>query len=82
MSTPDPRRSAGRRAGRREPSRRELQLQAAAGFVGFFAALALVQAVVNMFAEQPKVWPAVLALVLLSAAALVIRAWAAEKRRR
>ncbi|GAA1472359.1 hypothetical protein P4N68_03990 [Corynebacterium felinum] len=42
------------------------------GFLGFLSFLAVVQAVINVMQPQPKVWPAVLALVLVIAA---VSAW-------
>ena len=43
------------------------------GFVGFFAFLSVIQAVVNLLSPEPAVWPAVLALVLVIAAVTVWR---------
>ena len=60
---------------RRIQSRKELQLQSLVGFLGFFAAVAFVQAVINVLSPDPKVWPAALALVLVIAAATATRAW-------
>ncbi|WP_408931939.1 hypothetical protein ACKFRM_00295 [Corynebacterium sp. YSMAA1_1_D6] len=37
--------------------RRALLWDTALGFVGFFAALALLQAVLNLFAPSPAIWP-------------------------
>lgn len=50
-----------------ESQRRNLQLDSFIGFLGFFAALAVAQAVVNVFRPEPEVWPALLALVLVLA---------------
>lgn len=54
--------------------RRQLQFDALAGFLGFFAFLAVIQAMINVVQPEPKVWPAVLALVLVIATVLVWRA--------
>lgn len=54
--------------------RRQLQFDALAGFLGFFAFLAVIQAMINVVQPEPKVWPAVLALVLVIATMLVWRA--------
>lgn len=54
--------------------RRQLQFDALAGFLGFFAFLAVIQAMINVAQPEPKVWPAVLALVLVIATVLVWRA--------
>ncbi len=43
------------------PRRRRLQHETLLGFLGFFAFLSLVQAVVNLFAPEPALWPALLA---------------------
>lgn len=67
MDNPTPRDSTAHR-------RRELQHDALAGFLGFFAFLAVVQAVINVVQPEPKVWPAVLALVLVVATTAVWRA--------
>ncbi|QGU03900.1 hypothetical protein [Corynebacterium comes] len=45
--------------------RRALQHETLLGFLGFFAFLALVQAVGNLFAPEPALWPGVLAGVLV-----------------
>jgi divalent metal cation (Fe/Co/Zn/Cd) transporter len=42
-------------------------LDAFLGFLGFFAFLAVIQAVINVVQPEPKVWPALLALVLVLA---------------
>lgn len=46
----------------------------AIGFVGFFAFLALVQAVMNLFASSPALWPGILAAVLVLATFALIHA--------
>lgn len=55
--------------------RKQLLWQAVVGFIGFFAAVALIQAVVNLFAPEPRVLPG------LVAAALVAATWGAWKLR-
>lgn len=55
--------------------RRELQLEALLGFLGFFTVLAVIQAVINVLRPEPAVWPALLALVLVLATVAVWRAW-------
>lgn len=57
--------------------RRRLQSDSLAGFLGFFAFLSVVQAVINVLAPEPKVWPAVLALILVVAA---VSAWRYGRR--
>lgn len=46
----------------------------ALGFCGFFAALALIQAVVNLFRPEPAIWPGLLAGVLCLALYGIYRA--------
>ncbi|OFS20247.1 hypothetical protein [Corynebacterium sp. HMSC04H06] len=46
----------------------------ALGFCGFFAALALIQAVVNLFRPEPVLWPGLLAGVLCLALYGIYRA--------
>ncbi|MCG7247566.1 MAG: hypothetical protein E6689_06920 [Corynebacterium striatum] len=41
--------------------RRALLWDTALGFVGFFAFLALIQAVINLFSVSPAIWPGLLA---------------------
>lgn len=45
--------------------RRKLQHETFVGFLGFFAFLALAQAVLNLFSPTPALWPGVLAAVLV-----------------
>ncbi|MDO5670132.1 MAG: hypothetical protein Q4G50_09025 [Corynebacterium sp.] len=45
--------------------RRTLQYDTLLGFLGFFAFLALVQAVLNLFAPEPAIWPGPLAALLV-----------------
>ena len=56
MSSPDPSRH----------QRRRLQRETLTGFLGFFAFMAVVQAIINVFQPEPQVWPALLALVLVA----------------
>ncbi len=49
--------------------------QTVIGFVGFFAALALVQGVVNLFRPEPAIWPGLLAGALILATWLLVRRW-------
>lgn len=58
--------------------RRKLQLDTLTGFLGFFAFLALLQAVFNIFRPEPLVWPALLALVLVIA---TVMSWRAGRSR-
>ena len=46
--------------------RRRLQHETLLGFLGFFAFLALVQAVLNLFSPEPALWPGLLAAVFVS----------------
>ncbi|MBI8989570.1 hypothetical protein [Corynebacterium meridianum] len=65
----------------RDPSetrRRKLQRDTLTGFLSFFAAVALLQAVINVTRPEPEVWPAVLALVLVLAAVWL---WRSGRRR-
>lgn len=56
MSSPDPSRHR----------RRRLQRETLTGFLGFFAFMAVVQATINVFQPEPRVWPALLALLLVA----------------
>lgn len=58
-------------------NRKALLYDAVLGFLGFFAFLAFVQAVVNLFRPEPLVWPAVLALVLVTATVVT---WRSRRR--
>ncbi|AEG81088.1 MULTISPECIES: hypothetical protein [Corynebacterium] len=58
-----------------QETRKKLVRDSILGFVGFFAFLALVQAVVNLFQPQPSLWPAFLALILVIATIALWRAW-------
>lgn len=60
--------------------RRDLLWQTAIGFVGFFAVLALAQAVLNVFSPNPMVWPGILAGLLVLATWLLVRRWRALRR--
>ncbi|AHI21986.1 hypothetical protein [Corynebacterium vitaeruminis] len=50
-----------------ESQRRKLQRDSILGFLATLAFLAVAQAVVNLFLPEPRVWPALLALVLVVA---------------
>lgn len=55
--------------------RQDLVWQTAVGFVGFFALLALVQAVLNLFSPAPAIWPGLLAGALVLAEWWLVRRW-------
>ncbi|MEH0147702.1 hypothetical protein V6D40_08525 [Corynebacterium sp. Q4381] len=55
--------------------RRDLVWQTVIGFVGFFAFLAVVQAVINVFSPDPAIWPGLLAGALVLATWLLVRRW-------
>ena len=57
--------------------RTDLMWQAIVGFVGFFALLALVQGLVNVFRDQPAIWPRLLAGALALAERWLPRRWLA-----
>lgn len=54
--------------------RRALLWDTALGFLGFFAALALAQAIINLFQPEPRLWPGLLALTFVALTWLVWRA--------
>ncbi|SDS39306.1 hypothetical protein [Corynebacterium timonense] len=56
-------------------TRTDLLWQAAIGFLGFFAALALVQAVLNLFQPGPAIWPGLFAGALVAATWWLVRRW-------
>ena len=60
-----------------EAKRKGLQFDAALGFVGFFAGIFMLQAIVNVFQPEPKVWPALLALGFVVATVVL---WRARRR--
>lgn len=53
-----------------------MQLDSITGFLGFFAALSVIQAIINVVQPEPKVWPAALALILVIA---TVTAWRAGR---
>ncbi|MFP7365021.1 hypothetical protein SFC07_04450 [Corynebacterium callunae] len=55
--------------------RHSLQLEVLLGFLGFFSFLAVVQAIINVLQPEPKIWPALLALVLVVSFVAVWRRW-------
>lgn len=59
--------------------RSELLWDTLIGFLGFFAFLSVVQAVFNVLSPEPKIWPAVLALVLV---VTTVAVWRAKRARR
>ena len=56
-----------------EQQRKKLMWDTLVGFVGFFAFVSVIQAVLSLLSPEPAVWPAVLALVLVIAAVTVWR---------
>ncbi len=56
-----------------EQQRKKLMWDTLVGFVGFFAFLSVIQAVLNLLSPEPAVWPATLALVLVIVAVTVWR---------
>lgn len=58
-------------------TRRKLQRDALTGFLSFFAVVAVVQAIFNLFAPEPAIWPAALALILV---VLTIISWRRSKK--
>lgn len=55
--------------------RRRRQLETLVGFLGFFTALAVIQAALNAFSPDPAVWPSLLALGLITLTTLAWRTW-------
>lgn len=55
--------------------RKDLLWQSLIGFVGFFAFLAVVQAVMNVFRPDPAIWPGLLAGALVLLTWLLVRRW-------
>lgn len=60
--------------------RQDLVWQTAIGFVGFFAFLALVQAVLNLFSPAPAIWPGLVAGALVLVTWLLVKRWLAWRR--
>lgn len=54
-------------------SRRRLVADSIVGFVGFFAVIAFIEAVVNVFRPEPEIMPAAVALILVVAAVAAMR---------
>lgn len=52
-----------------------LQRQALLGFLTFFSVMAVIQAAINVVQPEPKMWPAVLALVLVTTTVIIWRRW-------
>ncbi len=61
--------------------RRKYLWDTALGFVGFFTFLAVVQAVLNVFAPAPALWPGLVAGALCGLEYLLWRARARDLRR-
>ena len=57
--------------------RRSLLWDSLLGFLGFFACLSVIQAVVNLFEDSPAVWPGLVAGALC---ALTYLAWRAKRK--
>ncbi|MCT2338447.1 hypothetical protein [Corynebacterium sp. p3-SID1056] len=57
--------------------RKDLMWQAIIGFVGFFALVALVQGLVNLFRAEPAIWPGLLAGAFALAEWWLVRRWLA-----
>lgn len=55
--------------------RRDLLWQTLIGFVGFFALIAVLQAVLNLFRPEPAIWPGLLAGALCVTTYLLVRRW-------
>ncbi|MGV0394402.1 MULTISPECIES: hypothetical protein [Corynebacterium] len=60
--------------------RRDLMWQTLIGFVGFFALLALIQAVINLFSPNPAIWPGLLAGAFVLATWWLVRRWQDARR--
>lgn len=54
--------------------------QAIIGFLGFFAFLAVVQAVMNLFSPEPAIWPGLFAGALVLATWWLTRRWRRLRR--
>ena len=54
-------------------SRSTLVADSIIGFLGFFATIAFIEAVINVFQPEPAVLPAVVALAFISATAVAVR---------
>ena len=60
-----------------ESQRNSYQYDATLGFLGFFSAIFVLQATINVFQAEPKVWPAVLALISVLA---TVAMWRSRRR--
>lgn len=54
-------------------TRNTLVADSIVGFLGFFATIAFIEAVINVFRPEPAVLPAVVALAFISATAVAVR---------
>lgn len=57
--------------------RRSLLWDSLLGFLGFFASVAVLQAIVNLFHDSPAIWPGLVAGALC---ALTYLAWRAKRK--
>lgn len=60
--------------------RKDLLWQTGIGFVGFFAVLAVIQAVINVLSPEPAIWPGLLAGVLVLATWALVHKWRQARR--
>ncbi|MFH0411239.1 hypothetical protein ACG98H_03875 [Corynebacterium sp. L4756] len=56
------------------PEQAKLLWDTALGFVGFMAAVSMLQAIMNVFAESPAIWPGFVAAGLIGSTWLIYRA--------
>ncbi|QNQ89746.1 hypothetical protein GP475_03095 [Corynebacterium poyangense] len=71
VNSPDPSHHSSER-------RAKLKADTLLGFVGTFAVLSLIQAVVNVCQPEPRIWPAILALVLVISTVAIWR-WRSQR---
>lgn len=53
--------------------RKRLQNQTLLGFLTFLSVMSVIQAAINVVQPEPKMWPAVLALVLVTSTVVIWR---------
>lgn len=58
---------------RDDGSRRKLQRDALLGFLTFLSIMAVIQAAMNVVQPEPQLWPAILALVLVTSTVVLWR---------